>query len=571
MGFRIGLLYTRFASMPQALWAALREDGHDVIRPEDLQVRTPMSAEDMIRFARLAAPDVILCPFLKEVVPPEVCERTTTWVPHPGIRGDRGPSSLSWAILTGAPRWGLTMVRAEPATRSEELDSGNVGAWREFTMPTEATMGEVYARQVIPAAIDCAREILARMAVDPAYSGVPPASFGGAVVGRHRPALRQDRLAFVWDDHPDQILRRVRAAPFGVRTTLGGRPVNAYDAHPRDVEDTWSRPLRTRADRPGQIVAHRDGAVLVATGAGGAVWIGQAKVKPADGGRGLKLPAVHTVAGQLAGTREHVLHPDRRPGHARTHQVIRYRREGRVGWIHAEPYNGAASTAFCGRLLEALQYAANQNTSAIALVGGKVAFNNGIHLGVIEAAEDPRAEAWANIQRIDDVAEFVFNLPRGRHVPRPQTTIAVLSSSAGAGGAVLSACFEVVLARPSINLNYHYGAMGLSGSELRSLVLPLRAGEQAAERLLTDRLPVSPTAAQRLGLVDGIGPDDPVAFDTWARQVATQLADRPPKTPPPPVDPTPYRQRELADMWHDIFEDRHGFEANRRRFLGLAA
>jgi hypothetical protein len=24
-------------------------------------------------------------------------------------------------------------------------------------------------------------------------------------------------------------------------------------------------------------------------------------------------------------------------------------------------------------------------------------------------------------------------------------------------------------------------------------------------------------------------------------------------------------------MWHDIFEDRHGFEANRRRFLGLGA
>jgi hypothetical protein len=61
MGFRIGLLYTRFASMPQALWAALREDGHDVIRPEDLQIRTPMSAGDMTRFARLAARHVILC------------------------------------------------------------------------------------------------------------------------------------------------------------------------------------------------------------------------------------------------------------------------------------------------------------------------------------------------------------------------------------------------------------------------------------------------------------------------------------------------------------------------------
>jgi putative two-component system protein, hydrogenase maturation factor HypX/HoxX len=567
MGFRIGLLYTRFASMPQALWAALREDGHDVIRPEDLQVRTPMSAEDMTRFARLAAPDVILCPFLKEVVPAEVCERASTWIPHPGIRGDRGPSSLSWAILEGAPRWGLTMVRAEPASTPEELDGGNVGAWREFALPTGVTMGEAYARHVIPAAIACAREILARMAVDPAYRGVPLASFGGAAAGRHRPALRQERLAFTWDDHPDQILRRVRAAPFGVRTELGGQPVNVYDAYPGG----WPRPRGTAAARPGRIVAHRDGAVLVATGAGGAVWIGHAKVKPADGGRGLKLPAVHAVRAQLTGVRESVLHPHRPPGQARPHQVIRYRREGRVGWVHAEPYNGAASTAFCGRLLDALRYAANQDTSAIALVGGKVAFNNGIHLGVIEAADDPRAEAWANIQRIDDVAELVFNLARGRHVPRAQTTIAVLSSSAGAGGAVLSACFDAVLARPSITLNYHYGAMGLSGSELRSLVLPLRAGEQATERLLSDRLPVSPSAAQRLGLVDGIGPDNPDEFDRWVRQVAAEIAARPPRVRPPPLDTTPYRRRELADMWLDIFEDRHGFEARRRRFLGLAA
>jgi hypothetical protein len=43
------------------------------------------------------------------------------------------------------------------------------------------------------------------------------------------------------------------------------------------------------------------------------------------------------------------------------------------------------------------------------------------------------------------------------------------------------------------------------------------------------------------------------------------------RPPPPALDTTPYRQRELADMWHDIFEDRHGFEAKRRRFLGIAA
>jgi putative two-component system protein, hydrogenase maturation factor HypX/HoxX len=65
-----------------------------------------MPAEEMLRFARTTAPDVITCPFLKETVPAEVCERWTTWIPHQGIRGDRGPSSLSWAILSRERTWG---------------------------------------------------------------------------------------------------------------------------------------------------------------------------------------------------------------------------------------------------------------------------------------------------------------------------------------------------------------------------------------------------------------------------------------------------------------------------------
>jgi putative two-component system protein, hydrogenase maturation factor HypX/HoxX len=559
VGTRVALLYTRFGSLAQALWSALRDARYEVTRPEDLGLTPPLSAEAMLRFAEQADPDVIFAPFLKQVVPAQLCQRWTVWIAHPGPRGDRGPSSLAWAVLNHERTWGLTMVKAEPAAHAQELDSGNIGAWREFPLPTGATMGEIYAQYSVSAAIACAQEILELMATDPAYRGVPLVACPPARPGQYRPALRQDQLAFDWAWPAEEVLRRVRAAPFGVRTHLAGRPVNIYDAH--GPEPTWFQPS------PGEIVAHRDGAVLVATGEGEAVWIGQAKVKPEDGGPGLKLPAVEAVRAQLNGQPEGWLHPHRPPGSPWTHQVIRYRRRGQVGWIHAAPYNGAASTTFCRRLLATLRYAATQNTTAIALAGGRVAWSNGIHLGVIEAAADPRTEAWANINAIDDVAECVVQLSQG---PRPQTTIAALAGSAGAGGAVLSACFDRVLARPSINLNYHYLTVGLSGSELRSLVLPRRAGTEAAERLLGDCLPISPAAAHHLGLVDAIGPDDPAAFACWADEVAAQIAaEQHPAAAP--VDTAPYRRRELAEMHLDIFTDRYGFAAKRRRFLGVAA
>lgn len=53
---RIGLIYSRFAGMSQALWAALSDDGHSVVRPEDIGYATPLSSEDMARFAEQAGP-----------------------------------------------------------------------------------------------------------------------------------------------------------------------------------------------------------------------------------------------------------------------------------------------------------------------------------------------------------------------------------------------------------------------------------------------------------------------------------------------------------------------------------
>ena len=424
------------------------------------------------------------------------------------------------------------MVRAEPASTPEEL-----------TAATPAPGGVRHARWghhgrgLCPVRHPGGDRLCARdprlMAIDPAYRGAPLASFRPR--GRRAPpGARQDRLAFTWNDHPDQILRRVR-----------GRPVRGADRAWRPAGERLRRAPARRRGRRGPPASDR----------GAPPWPDRRPPRRRGAGRdrrrrrGLdrprQAPARRRRPGAEAPRRPCRPRPaDRRrrascipvapPGRAPTHQVIRYRREGQVGWIHAEPYNGAASTAFCGRPLDALRYAADQDTNAIALVGGKVAFNKELPLGVIEAADDPRAEAWANIRRIDDVAELIFKLPREVIGRRPRSRCSAPPPEPAA-----PSCRRASTSSwpgPPSTSTTTTAPWGCPARAPQPGAAPCEPGEQAAEQLLTDRLPISPMAAQRLGLVDGVEPDNPADFDHWARQVATS-------SPPGPQGPAAGRHR----------------------------
>ncbi len=97
---RILLLCSAFNGLSQRAWLALRDAGHEV------SVELATSAEAMVSAVALFEPDLIICPFLRERVPEAVWSRYRTIIVHPGPKGDRGPSSLDWALLTGAPRVG---------------------------------------------------------------------------------------------------------------------------------------------------------------------------------------------------------------------------------------------------------------------------------------------------------------------------------------------------------------------------------------------------------------------------------------------------------------------------------
>ena len=546
---RVLLLVSAFNGLSQRAWCALREAGHDV------GVLLATSADDMVESVRAARPDLILCPYLKDRVPAAVWQHWRTVIIHPGPVGDRGPSSLDWAISEGAGTWGVTALQAV-----EEMDAGPIWATRTFALPAAPPRkSALYNGPVADAAMECIEEVVAK-AADPAFQPVPTDTMPTEVPGtRMRPAMRQPDRTFEWGDPTEHVIRRIRAADGapGVRTSVAGLEVFAYDAHPG----------LARGARPGTVLGRRQGAVLVATG-DGSVWLGH--LRDADGG--VKLPATRLLGARLKGVADSPLPPGTEPEAPSAYRQVRYRRTGAVGWLAFDFYNGAMATAHCHRLLAALRHAAGQDTRVLVLRGGTDTFSNGIHLNVIEAAADPGATAWANIKAINEVCREIITCTR-------QVVVAAYAGSAGAGGAMLGLGADVVAARAGIVLNPYYD-IGLYGSELHTYTLPRRVGAEAAQRLIDDKLPVDAEQARRLGLVDEVGPRHPEAYAEWLAGLAAQHADprtararRAAKARRLAADRVPldaYEARELAEMSRDMFGDRSGFADARHAFVTKA-
>ncbi|MEU8235772.1 enoyl-CoA hydratase-related protein [Actinoplanes sp. NPDC048967] len=545
---RVLLLVSAFNGLSQRAWCALREAGHDV------GVLLATGAQDIIDGVAAAEPELILCPYLKDRVPAQVWRKYRTVIIHPGPVGDRGPSSLDWAITEGVTTWGVTALQAV-----QEMDAGPIWATRTFPMPVGAPRkSSLYQGPVADAAMECVFEVLAK-AADPGFRPVPAAEMTIEVPGtRARPVMKQADRAFEWSLSSEQILRRIRAADGapGVRTTVGGLEVFAYDAHPG----------LARGARPGTVLSRRQGAVLVATG-DGSLWLGQLRDASRPGQ--VKLPATTLLGKRLHDVPDSPLPPGTEP-EGPSYRQVRYRRTGPVGWLAFDFYNGAMSTGHCRRLLAALRHAAAQDTRVLVLRSGTDAFSNGIHLTAIDAAADPAAAAWANIKAINAVCREIISCTR-------QVVISAYAGSAGAGGVMLGLGADIVAARRGIVLNPYYD-IGLYGSELHTYTLPRRVGADTAQRLIDAKLPVSAEQAASLGLVDEVGPRHPEAYTEWltalagrhaeARDARRRQSAKAKRLAAERVPLDVYEARELAEMSSDMFGDRSGFAAARKAFVG---
>jgi putative two-component system hydrogenase maturation factor HypX/HoxX len=440
------------------------------------------------------------------------------------------------------------------------MDAGPIWATRTFPMPAAPRKSSLYNGPVADAAMECVFEVLTK-AADPAFRPVPAAELTVEVQGaRPRPGMKQADRAFDWSQPGEQILRRIRAADGnpGVRTTVAGLEVFAYDAHPG----------LARGARPGTVLSRRQGAVLVATG-DGSLWLGQLR-DATEPGR-VKLPATTLLGKRLHGVPDSPLPPGTEP-EGPSYRQVRYRRTGSVGWLAFDFYNGAMSTGHCRRLLAALRHAAGQDTRVLVLRSGTDAFSNGIHLAAVHAATDPAGAAWANIKAINAVCREIISCTG-------QVVVAGYAGSAGAGGAMLGLGADIVAIRRGTVLNPYYD-IGLYGSELHTFTLPRRVGPDTAQRLIDAKLPVGAEQAAGLGLVDEVGPRHPEAYGEWLTALAVRHADprsarrrQSAKAKRLAAERVPldvYEARELAEMSSDMFGDRSGFAAARRAFVSKA-
>ncbi|MGX1668895.1 hydrogenase maturation protein [Streptomyces sp. NPDC055400] len=545
------LVASAFNSLTQRVHAELRDRGHSL----DVHLA---STDDALRAALGACkPELVIAPMLKRAIPEDVWREHTCLIVHPGPVGDRGPSSLDWAISAGVDRWGVTVLQA-----NGEMDAGDVWAWAGFLV-SPVGKSDLYRNEVSDAATDAVLLAVDRFASG-TYSPLPQAQVRNRAAAGTRPSYPQSLRRIRWArDSTETVVRKLRAADSspGVLDELLGSEWHLHGGHPEDE----------LKGRPGELLATRAGAICRAT-VDGAVWIPELRPRRRPGEpRPFKLPAVQALAERLPELPESVFAPDADHGR-RTWSDISYREEGAVGFLSFSFPGGAMSTSHCRRLLDAYWAACSRPTAVLVLGGTRDFFSNGIHLNVIEASDDPGAESWANINAMNDLVEAVLTTT-------DRLVVSALGGNAAAGGAMLALAADEVWCRAGVVLNPHYRLMGLYGSEYWTYTLPRRVGADVADRLMREALPVSASAGLRPGLVDRLVECCPQDFSGEVTRLAVRLAHssgmqeriaakKQTRERDESVKPlSRYREAELSSMLRTFSDPHAPYHALRRAFV----
>ncbi len=542
---KIQFVTTAFNGMAQRLWIEIDRLNHEV------KVHIVTTQEKMIEAVDNYKPDLIIAPFLTSKIPAQIYENYICLIVHPGIKGDRGASSLDWAILQNKKTWGVTILQA-----AEKMDAGSIWATNEFKM-RNVSKAEIYRNEVTQAAAKGILQVL-NIWKDENFEPEKLDYSKPEIKGRWNSKTTQNDYFFSWKENAQSIIRKINAADSspGVKITIFNVDYYCFGAH-------LEKKIK---GKPGEVIAQRNKAICIATNED-AVWLTHLKDARKDS---IKLPAISAL--NEIDNRIPVVEcsPFDKISY-QTWREIRFVQEGDIGYLHFDFYNGAMSTSQCNRLREAI-VDAKTKCKLLVLIGGKDVWSNGIHLNVIENAENPADESWENILAIDDLILEIITSTN-------HYIISALQGNAGAGGVALALAGDKVLCRNGIVLNPHTKNMGLYGSEYWTYLLPKRIGIEKAMKFTEECLPWGVAVAKDIGLIDDYEGETNQEFVQFVKKQAEriiqlsffdkllrakQLQRRKDEMNKPL---STYRQEELVEMKANFYENNWGYNERRRQFV----
>ena len=182
---------------------------------------------------------------------------------HPSLLPrHRGPSSINWAIISGATRTGLTYFWP-----SDGLDEGDILLQREVDVGPDDTLGTVYFKKIFPLGIAATLE-----AIDLVRAGNPPHIAQDESKATYESWCRKQDAEIDWSKPVEQVYNLIRGCnpQPGAWTTLNGAEVQVYDSRRVDGEG-----------RPGEVIDASSDGVLVQAG-GGRILVQRVRPKGGD-------------------------------------------------------------------------------------------------------------------------------------------------------------------------------------------------------------------------------------------------------------------------------------------------
>jgi len=241
---KVLFLVSAFNGLSQAVYAQLGPSFGQVA----LQVGIDVAAIQAYQ------PDLILCPFLQDYLPPEIYEQYPALILHPGPANLGGPSSLARAILRGESAFGISLIQAAAG-----WDKGPLWAERELILEP-GSLAKNYRNLVLPQASGLFLCGMERM-----LAGEQPLA---RAAYSYEPRLKDAELAFAWEDPASEIIKKIWAGDNqpGASANFQGQDCRFFAA--------WEA---MGEGEPGQVLDSNQGNLQIAC-AEGSLWVGRIQV-----------------------------------------------------------------------------------------------------------------------------------------------------------------------------------------------------------------------------------------------------------------------------------------------------